>query len=138
MAWGDLENEMSDVLSGEFAEAVRHVPMARSGVNARPAADADRAAYETKGIFDWGYLKIELNKGHDKARAAPMAHHATRNPTLSIDVRDFTQDVRRGDRFVLIDRAGDLTFEVSSVEPDGQGRIILQLNQCGRADLMAP
>ena len=128
MGWAELEDEMSDHCSSEYAEQVVHVPMIKAP-NARPAEDVDRPAYETRAIFEWPSILVDLLKGQDKSRVPQAAFHASRQPTASFDKRELEQTLKEGDLIVLIAR--DLTFEVLSPKPDGQGRIMCELTQRG-------
>lgn len=119
---------MSDHCSAEYAEQVVHIPMVKPP-NGRAVEDDDRPSYETLAIFEWPSLLVELLKGQDKSRTPQAAFHATRQPTASFDKRDLEQTLKEGDLIVLVDR--DLTFEVLSPKPDGQGRIMCQLSQHG-------
>lgn len=128
MGWRELEDEMSDVVSEEYAERVVHIPMVRR-TNERACQDPDRPSYETTAIFEWPSAQVDLLKGQDRSRAPSAAFHASRGPTANFDVRDLEQDLKEGDLVVVMD--GDLTFEVLTPRPDGQGRIECQLTQRG-------
>ena len=128
MGWADLENEMSDICSDEYAEQVVHIPMKKQ-VNSRPIVDPDRDSYETVAIFEWPSDRLDLLKGMDKSRAPPAAFHNVRQPTASFDVRQLEEVLKEGDQLVIVAR--DLTFEVLSPKPDGQGRVMCTLIQQG-------
>lgn len=134
MSWRDLEDEMSDAQSAEFAEAVTIIHMRKGGVNERPCEDSERPAYATRGIFEWQSKSLEFLKGRDRSATPPAAIHASREPNISFERREILRPLREGDLIVLTER-DDLTFELRSPMPDGHGRIMWSLNQRGSAPL---
>lgn len=131
MSWRDLEDEMSDVCSVEFAEAAILIPMIKRP-NERACQDPNRETDHTRGIFEWPSLPLEFLKGRDRSATPPAAFHASRGPSISFDKRDLKWTPKQGDLVVMPD-LGELTFEIQSPEPDGQGRIMCRLNQHGNA-----
>lgn len=129
MSWRALENEMSDGLSAEFAEPIRHQPML-CAPNERPQVDPSRAVQTTKGVFEEPWKDSFISKGEDSTRAPPAAHHSTRCARLMLELRDLTSAVRQGDWFALLER-GDV-YEVTDLQADGHGRIVLELVLRGR------
>lgn len=121
MSWRDLEDEMSDICSEEFAERVVHIPR-RAVVNARAELDPDRAPYETHAIFEWQAASVWIGKGRDKTASPPATFHNTREPTFFFDKRDLVHEVIEGDLLGLPEQSNQL-FEARGPQPDGQGRI---------------
>lgn len=132
--WRELEDEMSDLLSAEFAEAVTIIHMRKGDVNSRSCEDPERPAYATRGIFEWMGKPLEFLKGRDRSATPPAAFHASREPTVSFEKRDLQYALREGDLIVMTER-DDLTFELRSPMPDGHGRVHWSLNQRGNAPL---
>lgn len=136
MSWRAHENVMSDGLTEEFGEPIRHQPMLRAP-NERAIVDPSRPVQSQvapgkplKGMFEQPYKDSFISKGEDSTRAPPAAHSSSRNPTLSIEMRDLTSEVQAGDWFALLDRLE--VYEVLDPKPDGTGRVVLQLVQIGR------
>lgn len=139
-AWQVKHDEMSAGLTEEFGERVKHLPMLKKP-NERATPDPDRPEQETRAILSWlstaGRLSAPMDqfisKGHDTSRAPPAAHHASRNPQLSVDLRDFASPIKSEDWLVMLEgeHAG-VSFEVISVLPDGARRAFIELRQRGR------
>ena len=130
MSWPELENVLSDVVDDTFGEAFEFRPMARANVNVGSKADPGRTATRCRGVFgDRAYTLPELGKVGNPPRhqAGPML--SLTNPMLSIDMRQLADPIRAGDRFKRI-ATGDV-YEVSDVQPDGQGRKRLELTCAG-------
>lgn len=140
--WREAEDQLSDDVTDEFADVhVRHLPMRKLDVNGRPDTDPDRPVQDTnarfpsrplEGIFDNSASEIFLGKGHSESRAVPATKVSSAAPRLSMERRDLGSDVLAGDLMAFLDR-GTL-YEVTDVQPDGQGRMMICLTQRGRRD----
>lgn len=127
MSWPDLENLLSDVVDGTYGELLEFRPMAdSSSVNSRPSADGSRAISDVKAVFsDRAYAMPELDKTGTGLRHQSGPMMSLTNPMISIDVRQLASQVQRKDRF-LRKATGDV-YEVTDIQPDGQGRKRLEL-----------
>lgn len=141
-SWKDAENLMSDDCTEEFGEPIRHFPMRKIDVNGRPETDPDRpvqiyrAGSTTRaleGIFEAMAHESNINKGHTETTVVPATRVSSRAPCLSIERRDLVSDVIAGDLIAVLER-GTL-YEVTDVQPDGQGRALLKLTQRGRHEV---
>lgn len=145
--WKAAENIMSDDLTAEFGEPIRHFPMRKLDVNARSQTDttrpvqifkAGRSSKPLEGIFESLAYEAKIYKGHRENTVVPATRVSSRKPCLSIERRDFVSEIIAGDLIALVERGS--VYEVTDIEPDGQGRAILRLMERGRhkIDEVAP
>lgn len=123
-----LEDQLSDVVDGMFAEPFTFLPMTQPTVNSRLAADPGRAQQTVSGVLDdrnpgsTSFARLGKTSGGAATSGGPP-QFSTTSPMLFIDERRFAGGVmpaRRLDRFRRND-TGDV-FEVTNIERDGQGR----------------
>jgi hypothetical protein len=77
---------------------------------------------------------VGTGRGELQSTNPPASKKLSRNPWISIEERDLAAQgttIREGDRIAVIERG--LAFEVlTAPEPDGQGRMIIALQQLGK------
>jgi len=139
--WGDAEDAMSDDLTDEFGEAIRHQPMRKPDVNGRAEIDPTRplqiykagsTTLSLEGIFEAMAKEVQIDKGHSQSRAVPATRISSRSPRVSVDRRDFVSEPIAGDLIAIVERG--TVFEITDIEPDGHGRVWLCLVQRGRQE----
>ena len=132
---------MSDDLTDEFGERIRHFPMCKPDVNSRPQTDPSRPVQTCSvrnggplmGIFEDWHDELDITKGHSATRAVPATRISSRHNCLSIDKRDLQSDVKTDDLFAICERG--TVYIVTDVQPDGHGRVKLRLAQRGRPEI---
>lgn len=130
-AWPAIEDGLSDAVDAAFAEGLELRPMIALP-NARPSSDPDRSTRLVSGVFDEKSSKVEA-QGAGLHEFARVSHGlATQKPIASIDQRQFANGElpRRLDRLQRV-ATGDV-YEISEVDPDGQGRLKLILKHVVR------
>jgi len=140
-----LEAMANGTLDTINAERFEIVPMAAKSEtpNGRSGRDEDREITRGKGVFEYISAEAGLQLGVRKSYRESndlRALQVGRVPSISIDRRVYFPEIemvpRQGDVIQLVERQYAPTFEITSAQPDGHGRIVLKLVARGpQADL---
>lgn len=122
---GIVESTVDQIFGDE--EAFDFRPMATDGgVNGRPVADPARAvAPNVAAIYDDRPMEID-ESGRDRDRPG----YATHMPQISVRTALLPWELRRGDESTR--NATGEVFRIGEIEPDGQGRVNLQVTLIAR------
>jgi hypothetical protein len=107
-------------------------PMADTAgdVNARPAADPDRAAIAVNGIYIDPYARAHSGNARHQGVKAERPGHASARPQIYLDLAQLGCRARQGDRIKRL-KTGKL-YHFAEVKPDAAGtRAYVDLNEIG-------
>lgn len=129
--WDGWENRLSDACDDYFGETFEFRPQIRRTVNERGSPDPGRPVKTVTGIWHDPTLpmpELSRRRGGNAFQSGPET--TLTNPVIRIDVREFDDSPRQWDQ-MLRNKTGEL-YEIASIEPDGQGRLVLEVNRVKR------
>lgn len=127
----DLLAIADGAITATAAEAFVLHPQVRTP-NGHPMPDPDREVVRARGVFELragqaGGVQLG-NRSFNRKRNDLRLISTAPAPRISIAERELgATRVHQGDRVDLIDRSPPQRFEVVSVQPDGHGRVVVEL-----------
>ena len=116
--------DLNDELDAEFGELFEFRPMAKANVNMHPQADPERSSKDVYGRYLAKHLPMAALDENARRKGTYYEHAggSMTAPAVSIDDAEFADGApaRQFDRLMRKD-TGDV-FEISDVQPEGQGR----------------
>lgn len=124
MKFAGYERLASRAVDRLYGELVRVDPQA-DGRFTRGAGDPDRASFTAVAIIDLNpdVATARQNDGASASLAGDRVHISLASPSLPVELR-------KGDRIVAVER-GERTFIITTVEPDGLGRVLCRCVPAG-------
>lgn len=116
----------SAAVDSVYGETFTFQPMAAADPNARPAADASRAAQQIVGVLLDSFARSHSGPARTQGVTPEQPGHSSTRPQFSFDRSALPYDPRAGD---FLTRADGSKFKVAEVRRPDMVRIILDLNR---------